>query len=50
MKDYETPELVQLGDVLELTLGYRPAEEFDGSEFYDPGPPGCLPGCGPKEV
>jgi hypothetical protein len=50
MKEYETPELVELGDVLELTLGNRPGVDYDQSEYYPPGPPGCCGGGGPIEV
>jgi hypothetical protein len=47
MKDYATPELIKLGDALELTLGTRPGADFDqsGAEF-DPYPPCCCGGCG----
>jgi hypothetical protein len=47
MKDYATPELIKLGDALELTLGTRPGADFDqsGAEL-DPYPPCCCGGCG----
>jgi hypothetical protein len=46
MKEYTTPELVKLGDALELTLGTRPGADFDqnGAEF-DPYPPCCCSSC-----
>lgn len=42
MKDYETPELVELGEVIELTLGTRPGDLYDqsGAEYWP------SPGCG----
>ena len=35
MKRYESPELVELGDAVELTLGGRPGEVLDcaGAEY-----------------
>jgi hypothetical protein len=45
MKHYESPELVELGDAIELTLGTRPGENLDqnGAEFNPPFPQ-CV-GC-----
>lgn len=36
MKHYETPELVELGDAVELTLGTRPGDNVDqsGGEYW----------------
>jgi hypothetical protein len=36
MKHYETPELVELGDAVELTLGTRPGDTIDqsGGEYW----------------
>ena len=47
MKEYASPELVKLGDAVELTLGTRPGAYIDqaGAEFW-PDPPGCCGGCG----
>ncbi|MEM7331980.1 MAG: lasso RiPP family leader peptide-containing protein [Chloroflexota bacterium] len=45
MKIYETPELVELGNAVELTLGGRPGTTADnnGTEYYV-APCGCA--CG----
>jgi len=47
MKKYQTPELVELGDAVELTLGTRPGDYADqsGAEFW-PTPPSCCGGGG----
>ena len=47
MKHYESPELIELGDAVELTLGTRPGTIIDqaGAEYNPPYPPPC--GCGP---
>jgi hypothetical protein len=49
MKHYESPELVELGDAVELTLGTRPGEVIDqaGAEYNPPYPTcGGCGGCG----
>lgn len=48
MKKYQTPELVELGDAVKLTLGTRPGDYADqsGAEYWHT-PIGCcsdLPG------
>ncbi len=51
MKNYQTPELVELGDAVELTLGTRPGDYADqsGAEFW-PSPPSCCGGGGPGPI
>lgn len=51
MKHYETPELVELGDAIELTLGMRPGDVIDqaGAEYWET-TGCCCGGCdGPIE-
>ena len=51
MKHYESPELVELGDAVELTLGGRPGSVLDcaGAE-YEINPCCCCGGPGDPEI